>query len=80
MKLRIYAAIVTGILAAQNVMTGLWYHTDKEITPIILWGIAAYVVMIYIVLAVTEPRKRRHTKPQLFTIGEEVQKIGNKIG
>lgn len=71
MKLRLYAAIVTGILAAQNVMAGLWCYTDKEVISIIFWGIAVYVVTLYIVLAIAEPRKRRHTEPQLFDLKEK---------
>ena len=71
MKLRLYAAVVTGCLADILAMSALWLYTDFVILDVVIWGTVAYLAGIFVVLWKTEPKKakvRKHTIPQIYTL------------
>ena len=56
MKLRMYAATVTGTLAVVLTGMGLFSFTDMTIDKILFWSIMAYMAGIVATLWLTEPK------------------------
>lgn len=63
MKLRFYAAIVTGALAELTTLGGLYFFTNMELGGIILCAVWAYIFNIIAVMYITEPKKAKE-KPR----------------
>ncbi len=62
MKLRYYAAIVTGALTMILTMSAAWCFTSWTLPGILIASAAAYFAGIIAVLATTQPKpKRRRT-------------------
>lgn len=73
MKMRYYAAIVTGCLAEVMTMAAMWVWTDVELLEVAVWAVLIYLVAMCTVLWVTEPKReqaRKHTKPQIYDLKE----------
>ena len=64
MKLRVYAAVVTGALAELTTLCGLYLFTNMELGGIILCAVWAYIFNIIAVMYITEPRIDREEKPR----------------
>ena len=56
MRLRMYAATVTGTLALLLVAMGTFSFTDMTVDKILFWSIMAYAFGIGTVLWLTEPK------------------------
>ena len=56
MKLRLYAATVTGALAVLVTGLGLFLFTGMVVHKILFWSMMAYAVGIVAVLWITEPK------------------------
>lgn len=59
MKLRMYAAVVTGTLAVLLTGMGLFCFTNMAIDKIIFWAVMAYAAGIAAVLWITEPKEEK---------------------
>lgn len=73
MKMRYYAAIVTGCLAEVLSMAALWVWTDVELLEVAVWAVLIYLVAMCAVLWITEPKKdrpRKHDSPQFYDLRE----------
>ena len=71
MRLRFFAAIVTGALAQVLSLMGLLAWTKLDLLEVAVWSIFFYFVALMAVIWVTEPKKdraRKHTKPQLYDL------------
>lgn len=64
MKLRVYAAVVTGALAELTTLCGLYLFTNMELGGIILCAVWAYIFGIVAVMYITEPQKAREAQPR----------------
>ena len=74
MKLRYYAAVMTGCLAEVLSMAAMLIWTDVDLLEITVWALLAYLAAVCAVLWFTEPkqeRARRHTEPKIFGIKED---------
>lgn len=58
MKLRYYAAIVTGVMALTTTTLGLWTFTQVRLGGIMFAALTAYYFGVAAVLLATEPRKK----------------------
>lgn len=73
MKLRFFAAVVTGWLAQVLSMAAMWIWTQKDLLEVAVWAVMTYLVAMCAVLWITEPKKettRKHTKPQFYDLKE----------
>ncbi|MCD7882494.1 MAG: hypothetical protein LUI87_02130 [Lachnospiraceae bacterium] len=59
MKLREYAAGLTGAMTFFATMAAQWIMTDRPIEDILFLAVLAYFIGIGVVLAVTEPRRKQ---------------------
>lgn len=74
MKLRYYAAIITGALAEIVTAAVLWIATEIPLHGVAFWSLMAYFNGIAIAWNLTEPKKRRIRKrdgPTIYTLTEE---------
>lgn len=74
MKLRFYAALVTGALAEVLTTFGLWCGTKMQLEDILFWSITAYFVGMAVTMAVTEPKKKKPVQlgePTIITLDRE---------
>lgn len=72
MKLRFYAAIVTGMLAEILTLGGLYLWSDMEIGGMVFCAVWAYIFGIFAVMCATEQKQpqRRTREPQIYTLKE----------
>ena len=73
MKMRYYAAIVTGCLAEILTMAALWVWTEMDLLEVAVWAVLIYLAAMCTVLWATEPKKertRKHTEPQFYNLRE----------
>ena len=71
MKLRFFAAVVTGWLAQVLSLMGLLAWTKLDLLKVAVWTIFFYFVALMAVIWATEPKKikaRRHTEPQIYDL------------
>ena len=71
MRLRFFAAIVTGALAQVLSLMGLLAWTGMDLLEVAVWSIFIYFAALMAVIWITEPKKikaRRHTEPQLYDL------------
>lgn len=59
MKLRFYAAVVTGALAEFLTLAGLWAWSNMELIGMAFCSVWAYIFSLLAVMYITEPRKRK---------------------
>ncbi len=74
MKLRFYAAVVTGVLADIITCLALWCCTSMSLPGIAFASLIAYLIAIYAVMVATEPPKRKRRpigKPTVITLKKE---------
>ena len=74
MKLRCFAAIMTGCLAEVLSMAAMWIWTEMELLEVAVWAVLIYLAAMCTVLWATEPKReqaRKHTKPQIYNLREE---------
>lgn len=73
MKLRYYAAIVTGALAEVLTVAVLWMHTGLPIHEIAFLAVPSYFAGIMSVLAVTQKKKKaiKLGPPPIITLDKE---------
>ncbi len=69
--MRYYAAIVTGMLTGIAAMAGLWNWTSMDVIEIAVLGVAAYIAGTAMFLLVSEPKPRKHDKPQIYNLRKE---------
>ena len=73
MKLRYFAAIMTGCLAEVLSMAALWVWTKMELLEVAVWAVLIYLAAMCAVLWATEPKReqtRKHTEPQFYDLRE----------
>lgn len=71
MRLRFFAAIVTGALAQVLSLMGLLAWTKLDLLEVAVWSIFIYFAALMAVVWATEPKKikdRRHTEPQIYDL------------
>ena len=71
MRLRFFAAIVTGALAQVLSLMGLLAWTGMDLLEVAVWSVFFYFAALMAVMWATEPKKdraRRHTEPQLYDL------------
>lgn len=74
MKLRYYAAIMTGCTAEILTVSGLWAWTQIRLPELAFISVTIYLAAAAAVMWITEPKKekiRKHTEPQIFDLKEE---------
>lgn len=64
MRLRVYAAVVTGALAEFLTLAGLWVWSDMELGGMAFCSVWAYIFSLLAVMRATEPRKRKREPEQ----------------
>lgn len=64
MKLRFYAAVVTGALAQFLTLAGLWAWTSMELGGMAFCSVWAYIFAIVAVMHATEPKRAREEQRQ----------------
>ena len=73
-RLRFYAAVITGCLAEVLSMAALWVWTEMELLEVAVWAVLIYLAAMCTVLWVTKPKReqvRKQTKPQIYNLREE---------
>lgn len=73
MKLRFFAAIVTGALAQVLSLAGMWAWTSLDLLEVAVWSMFFYFAALMAVIWATEPKKikaRKHDTPQLYDLRE----------
>lgn len=65
MKLRFYAAIVTGMLAEILTLGGLYFWSSMELGGMVFCSVWAYIFGIAAVMYVTEQKKPQHKRRDL---------------
>ena len=73
MRLRFFAAIVTGALAQVLSLAGMWAWTSLDLLEVAVWSVFIYFAALMAVIWATEPKKikaRRHTEPQFYDLKE----------
>ena len=75
MKLRFYAAIVTGMLAEILTFGGLYLCSSMELGGMVFCSEWAYILGMAAVMCITEQRQpqRRIREPQIYNLKEEKQ-------
>lgn len=74
MKLRYYAAIMTGCTMEILTVAGLWAWTQIRLPELAFISVTIYLAAAAAVMWITEPKKekiRKHTEPQIFDLKEE---------
>ncbi len=74
MKLRYYAAIITGALAEIVTAAVLWIATEIPLHGVAFWSLMAYFNGIVVTLHLTEPKKRQKMRikgPTIYTLTKE---------
>lgn len=74
MKLRYYAAIMTGCTAEMLTVAGIWAWTQIRLPELAFISVTVYLAAAAAVMWITEPKKkkiRKHTEPQIFDLKEE---------
>lgn len=69
--MRYYAAILTGMLTGIISMAALWCWTNLDVIEIVFLGVAAYIAGASMFLLATEPKPRKHDKPQIYNLRKE---------
>ena len=69
--MRYYAAIITGMLTGGAAMAALWCWTTMDVIEIAALGIATYIAGTAMFLLATEPKPRKHDKPQIYNLKKE---------
>ena len=73
MRLRFFAAIVTGALAQVLSLMGLLAWTGMDLLEVAVWSVFFYFAALMAVVWATEPKKdraRKHAKPQIYDLKE----------
>lgn len=73
MRLRFFAAIVTGALAQVLSLMGLLAWTKLDLLEVAVWSIFIYFAALMAVVWATEPKKdraRKHDTPQFYDLRE----------
>lgn len=73
MRLRFFAAIVTGALAQVLSLMGLLAWTGMDLLEVAVWSVFFYFAALMAVVWATEPKKdraRKHDTPQLYDLRE----------
>ena len=73
MKLRFYAAIVTGMLVEILTLGGLYFWSSMELGGMVFCSVWAYILGMAAVMYVTEQKQpqRRIREPQIYNLKEE---------
>lgn len=72
-RLRFYAAVITGCLAEVLSVAGMWVWTSLDLLEVAVWAVVIYLAAMCAVLWVTEPRQdraRKHDTPQFYDLRE----------
>lgn len=69
--MRYYAAIITGMLTGIAAMASLWCWTTIDVIEVAALGVAAYIAWTAMFLLATEPKPRKHDKPQIYNLRKE---------
>ena len=64
MKLRFYAAVVTGAFVQLLTLAGLWAWSNMELIGMAFCSVWAYIFSLLAVMYITEPRKRKRGTEQ----------------
>ena len=73
MRLRFFAAIVTGALAQVLSLMGLLAWTGMDLLEVAVWSVFFYFAALMAVVWATEPKKdraRKHDTPQFYNLRE----------